>query len=77
MNNKDFLIGNITDGIDKRIVSELCQKYMENLEGCNGCDYEKYCLSNKCRYLNWKLTGNMSKAAGVVCGFENIKMSVT
>lgn len=77
VNNKDFLIGNIVEGINNKRVGELCQKYIEKLEECSGCDYENYCLSNKCRYLNWKITGNMSKAAGVVCGFENIKMSVT
>lgn len=74
VNNKEFLIGNVVDGINSKKVAKLSQKYTERLEKCNGCDYELYCLSNKCRYLNWKITGSMNKAAGVVCNLENIKM---
>ena len=74
VNNKEFLIGNVVDGINSKKVAELSQKYTERLEKCIGCDNELYCLSNKCRYLNWKITNSMNKAAGIVCYFENIKV---
>lgn len=74
VNNSEFCIGNIHNGINKQKLQELISNYKKDISECQGCDYEKYCLTYKCRYLNWSLSKDLNKAVPVICQLENIKM---
>lgn len=74
VNKEQFIIGDLINGLDNKKISGLSENYYKNLSYCSGCDYEEYCLSYKCRYLNWSLTGDLNCASEVVCQFENLKM---
>ena len=70
---EQFCIGDIWKGLNKKKIKDLEKNYYSPISECNGCDYAEYCLSNKCRYLNWSLTKMFNKPAPVVCQFENLK----
>lgn len=74
VDKSQFKIGSLTNGLDGDVIEKLSCNYKVPLRGCRGCDYHDYCLSNKCRFLNWSLTGNLNEASALVCQFENIKM---
>ena len=69
-----FCIGDLKQGLIQQKIDEFAKEYNCSLETCDGCDYEKYCLSYKCRYLNYVLTGCFNSASGIVCAMENIKL---
>ena len=75
VNNDLFCIGNITDGLNTEKISRFIELYSEKLKECSGCDYDKYCLSFKCKYLNYAITKDMRKVSPVVCAMENIKVN--
>ena len=74
VNNESFCIGNIWKGLDTDKISDLSESYVKRINECKGCDYEQYCLSYKCKYLNYVLAGSLTKASPIVCMLENIKM---
>lgn len=71
---QEFEIGDLKFGLRKKKIEELSSNYDVKLDTCDSCDYQKYCISNKCRYLNWTLTGDFNCASSLVCQFENIKI---
>lgn len=74
VNQEFFCIGDLEKGLIQEKIDEFAKEYNRSLDTCKGCDYEKYCLSYKCRYLNYALTGKFSSASGIVCNMENIKL---
>ncbi|MBR1691358.1 MAG: radical SAM protein [Lachnospiraceae bacterium] len=70
-----FCIGDLNRGLNTSAIHKLAQRYTQSLSGCEDCDYQYGCLSYKCRYLNYSLTGKMNKASAIVCGFENFKVN--
>lgn len=74
VNQELFCIGDLKRGLIQQKIDGLAKEYNNPLDTCKGCDYEKYCLSYKCRYLNYVLTGQFSSASEIVCNMENIKL---
>lgn len=70
----EYIIGDIKYGLDKEKICGFSERYSSRIDECIGCDYERYCLTYKCRYLNLILSGNMNKPSPIVCQMENIKM---
>ena len=75
INNEDFCIGDIYNGIDTKKIEKNIEIYNSKAYECKDCDYEEYCLTHKCKYLNYKLTGDLRHASPIVCQTENIKVS--
>lgn len=75
VNVDSFCIGNITNGLIQSKIDMFAKEYQSALDTCIGCDYEKYCLSYKCRFLNYSLTGHFNQAPKIICNMENIKLS--
>ena len=72
-NEEQFCIGDIWNGLKEERISSLVQCYKTPIQECEGCDYEEYCLTHKCRYLNWALMSELNKPSPIVCQLENIK----
>ncbi|MCR5740373.1 MAG: radical SAM protein [Lachnospiraceae bacterium] len=70
----EYIIGDLENGFEEAKIHELSEMYSLHINECNGCDYEKYCLTYKCRYLNLVLSGDMNTPSPIVCSLENIKM---
>ncbi len=75
VNDDSFCIGNITDGLNYEKISMFVRIYSEKLKECLGCNYERYCLSFKCKYLNYAIMHDMRKVSPIICAMENIKVS--
>lgn len=74
VNDDSFCIGNIKDGLNNEKINMFIEFYVKELKECLGCDYEKYCRSFKCKYLNYAIMHDLEKASPVVCAMENIKV---
>lgn len=72
IDNPMFIIGNVKTGIDSEKAEILKKEYDCNNDDCMECNYNRYCISNRCKILNYILTGNMQKAFPLICEFENI-----
>lgn len=73
VNEKQFCIGDIWNGLNRKKIKVLQKNYIEPMPECDGCDNAKYCLSYKCRYLNWSLLSELNKPVPIICQFENMK----
>lgn len=72
IDNPKFMIGNVKTGIDSEKAEMLKKEYNCNNDDCVECNYNRYCISNRCKILNYMLTGNMQTAFPLICEFENI-----
>ncbi|MBQ3512281.1 MAG: radical SAM protein [Lachnospiraceae bacterium] len=70
---KEFCIGTLKEGLDRRKIDELKTVYRTRNKACNGCGMEDYCLSRKCKFINYALTGNLLEPSPVVCHMEKLK----
>lgn len=73
VNEEQFCIGDIWNGLNKKRIDALVANYNKPILECDGCDYADYCLSHKCRYLNWALESEINKPSPLVCHLENLK----
>lgn len=70
--DKSFVIGNILEGIDKSRLEKFKKYYYKENQACEGCFYQNYCLSSRCKYLNKLLEGDFCKSSSIICAMENV-----
>lgn len=74
VNNKELIIGDVLYGINKSQYNRLCESNNMDNEFCMGCTNIKYCINNRCKYMNLSITGNMYIPSKVGCQFEHFKL---
>lgn len=74
---KDYTIGNVEGGINNSDLDYLLASSSFSIKECEGCDYLKYCMSNRCRFLNEKLTGSSVCPSPVVCAMERLRLRLS
>lgn len=72
VNNEEYCLGNIWNGIRKDKVDELKKIYKRKNVQCDECDFSVYCLSTRCKFLNLCLTSDINGVSPVICNFENL-----
>lgn len=45
----------------------------ENRKSCMGCKYFRVCLSGRCIFLNYKITGNYYEPGGFFCQYQQLE----
>lgn len=67
-----FLIGNIYDGINQKFIKNIQKICMKNNYGCSNCKYKDYCILSRCKYLNYKITGDLLKVKENICMLQKM-----
>ncbi len=65
-------IGSIDTGIDERGFKEILGKYLIREKACPDCNINYCCISTRCGFKNYKLTGWINKASANLCNIEKI-----
>ena len=71
VNNKDYIIGNCKDGIDKLKLLKLLNNSMKEINICKTCSVNKRC-KHTCACKNYKLTGDINGLSPLICEIEII-----
>lgn len=71
-NDSVWEIGDIYKGIDSERFNELTQKYYIKAKSCPECDVNYACISTRCAFKNYKLTGYLNKASLDLCNLEKL-----
>lgn len=72
INIEKFLLGNIKDGIDITKVKKLEEINQKKIEDCNSCKWSIMCNGNRCKLLNYAITGDFYKPSYVTCLNEHL-----
>lgn len=70
--DNELNIGNLKEGINYDKLIKINEINKAKLQECRGCQFEKYCISSRCKILNKKITGDYLLPSALICNFENI-----
>ena len=70
--NTNMKIGNVVLGIDENRLEDIRKINGMRNPMCDGCTYEKCCISTRCKILNEMLTGEFLQPSPLICALENI-----
>mgnify|MGYP000105474965 FL=1 len=72
--DEGYLIGDINNGIDTQKAEYLKNKVLaEDNLFCTNCSIKDYCINNRCKFMNKKITNDYYKPAPIACAIENIE----
>lgn len=72
-NNKDFIIGNISDGINTERAKELAFLNFDKKDlKCKSCKIRDFCHGMKCGYMNYICTGKINVPSDAECLCEQV-----
>ncbi|WP_158702721.1 radical SAM/SPASM domain-containing protein [Paenibacillus faecalis] len=75
--SQQYLIGNISDGIDSKKVEELECKSNEVTSSCLDCTHTSICNGNRCKIINEIYTGNAMLAWDYFCVSQNLNHRIS
>lgn len=75
INNKDFIIGNCKNGIDRKLRENLIKRSKKENEICTKCAIRKRC-KHTCACRNYSLTNDINELAPIICETERIIIEV-
>lgn len=67
MDDPEFLLGNIYEGIDENALQRLQELNEKPVVGCEKCNFQKHCASQVCKIINKKATGSFYVPPTVAC----------
>lgn len=67
-----YKIGTLKDGINRKKAETLKCIYEKEVFECSDCNYSRYCVGARCKYLNERIGGNLHQAVPVICELENV-----
>lgn len=74
----EFLLGNINkEGFKEDKILEFQTINAKCNPLCEGCGHLEHCVSSRCKFLNYALSGDFLTPSGVVCAMENIKYKLS
>ena len=72
INDIDFRIGNIVEGIDQRKNKRMCQEKYSLEDPCKECCIRDACHGMKCGYMNYLNTGYINIPSNMTCATERV-----
>lgn len=72
VDDSEWKIGNIFSGIDSNIFLEKTKKYFLKEKACADCENYYCCVSTRCGFKNYRLSGWLNKANQDLCKLETI-----
>jgi uncharacterized protein len=76
INIEKFQLGNINGVFNYEILNEIESVANIKNNGCVGCSRYDYCITTRCKIINYVYTGNYFTPLPVMCANENIKVSI-
>lgn len=76
INNAQYCVGNIWDGIDYQKQSALKEIYLEENQECEGCTLKNICICTRCKFLNEKIVGDLNTAVPIICHLTGMKFRI-
>lgn len=74
-NKKEWRIGDVWKGIErKKFICEV-KKHILDKSKCKNCEKAFACISTRCGFLNYKITGILNKPSLNICRLEQILFS--
>lgn len=70
--DRKWNIGNVYDGIDEKKFIESVNTSIYNNNTCKSCDIQFACIVARCGFLNYSLTGYLTKGSDSTCKLERI-----
>lgn len=70
--NKEFVIGNIYNGLNHKKVNEILEYSQTPIKECDGCSLYNACIGNRCRIINKLITDDYCKIPILRCEYNNI-----
>ncbi len=73
---EDFCIGNVIDGFDCKKIEELKEKLSQEYQLCKTCNNKKFCVHNRCKFVNYVLNDSFDLPSFLGCRIENLKLEL-
>lgn len=70
--SKEWLIGNITEGIDQDRLWNQIKKSVKNPSPCTECEIAALCIGGQCGFMNYSLSGYLNQPNSVECAIEKM-----
>lgn len=74
--HKEWIIGNLCDGIDKKRYDEVVKITSNKVSECEACAASSYCTGARCVFTNYVTTGDYYKPNLVECNLMNNRIEV-
>jgi uncharacterized protein len=68
-----FCLGNITS-LENYELQKFPTDHSQRTD-CKGCSYFDSCISSRCIFVNYKMTGELCKPSGFFCAYERMQSS--
>lgn len=72
LNNEEWRLGDIYNGFSRKRFVELAKIKIYSENKCEQCRYKYVCLSARCGFLNYRLSGYLNKAVEQKCKITEI-----
>lgn len=69
----EWQIGSLKQGLDKKMLKRIKDINEPEIVECSGCGLYDYCISTRCRFINYATTGNYFTPNIVACNMLGIK----
>lgn len=69
---KEFSIGNVYEGTDRKKIQNLQKNISSLYESCQYCDVKNYCSAARCSLINKLATGDFHRPTEIECNLTNI-----
>lgn len=73
---KEFSIGNVYEGTDRKKIQNLQKNISPLYESCQHCDVKNYCSAARCSLINKLATGDFHRPTEIECNLTNILYEV-
>lgn len=75
--NEEFLLGTVETGISNDQVLKMIKEVgNERNNQCEGCARYDYCITTRCKIINYVYTGNFNLPKPIMCANEHIKVNI-
>lgn len=72
VNSQEWKIGNVYSGLNKIKFVETARKSVYNNIACKTCALQFACIAARCGFLNYSLTGYLTKGSDTTCKLERV-----
>ncbi len=76
INNNEFLLGNIDEKFDEKVLNNINKVGKIKNEMCNGCSRYDYCMTTRCKLVNYICTGDYFTPSPIICVNENVNVTI-
>lgn len=74
--HEDFIIGNVSTGIEHYHLDNIRQCGNVQNTYCLGCKRHDYCTATRCKIINKLLTNDFHTPSAITCNFENVRVNL-